>query len=263
MAGKKQAGRPKPWPVNVYGVDEEGGRQRTRLFFATREEAEQRAAELRRAVRAFTGRRAFDLEAFEDFLAQRPAEAVRGGARWAEWAEVYFEDMAARGLSREHCSHSRTQVGRLVEQLERGAVAATPASLQEALHRIPGRPGTRRAYRATWSGFFAWLERTGRQEQNPMRQVRAPKIVQAEPEALEVAAVEGLLRRAWEEDRALVPYLAVQAFAGLRVATAQRLDGRELVVPERSSCSCAKARPGGTSSGWRWTWSASRPSWRP
>lgn len=159
VAGKKQAGRPKPWPVNVYGFDETGKKLRTRLFYATREEAEQRAVDLRRAARALSGRRAFDLVAFEAFLEQRPAgpqvdESAR--ADWARWAEEYLRDLAASAVSERHVSQTRTRLQPLLKRLDGLSVeAVTVRRLQQWLNALPWSSVTRKGYRVAWSGYFA------------------------------------------------------------------------------------------------------------
>lgn len=84
-------------------------------------------------------------------------------------------------------------------------------------------PNVGRHYIRTLSSFFNWAIQTGSCSVNPTENVRVPKLETPRREVLTPEQTRHVLETAVKTEPAIVPYVAILAFAGLRPEEAKRL----------------------------------------
>lgn len=140
--------------------------------------------------------------------------------------ELYQEFLAVKtkaGLRPRSLQSIRYKIGTLAREMPSTAVAAvTPGILDAWLDKTTTTPQTRRDLITHATVLFNYAIRAGYIAENPAVRLERPRVDQSTTEIFPVTDVERLLITAFTQFRALVPWLAVGFFAGLRTA---ELDG--------------------------------------
>lgn len=138
----------------------------------------------------------------------------------------FFSHLAAAGLSPATIALRRAHLERFARDIRQDIDAATVEDLEEFLARPGWTNDYRRSLRATMRTYFAWLQATGRRQDNPA--VLLPKIKAAPPRPRPTPdlALAAALRDA-DEDTALMIRLGVEA--GLRRGEVCKVHGRDLI----------------------------------
>jgi len=92
----------------------------------------------------------------------------------------------------------------------------TVAIVEDWLRKGKYTPGTRAAYLRALGAFFQWAKKRKHMSENPARAIDKPREDRKAVTYLPVKDAEKLLRVASESHPAIVPYLAIGMFAGLR-----------------------------------------------
>lgn len=78
--------------------------------------------------------------------------------------------------------------------------------------------------------MFSYAQQRGVVDRNPVLRTAKPKLIDSPPEIFSVEELRALLKAAQDTEPAVVPMLAIGAFAGLRDAEIKRLDWSEIKV---------------------------------
>lgn len=222
--------------------------ERIRKSFPTEKEAR---AEMRRfgEMRRNLGDRAAEVDPEEigKFLLAKRRLADVGGT-WEEAVEFYLRHgrpvkeavglrdllrlwLASRGPRRSsrHVGGVRATVQSFFEEYGHGETLANEvpaADLAEFLVRAEWAPATQAGQKRNLSALFSWGVEQGYVSRNPVEGILTddPDLMERPIEYLSVEDCARLLRGAWEDDAALLPYFVLAMFAGIRRAELGRLD---------------------------------------
>ena len=132
----------------------------------------------------------------------------------------------ADGVSERHLSDIRSRLSVFAEKFNGQMVATiTSKEIDTWLRSLPVAPLTRNHYRQVVVLAFNFAVRAGYATTNPAAHAAKAKVVGEVPGILSVSEVARLLEAA---SPALLPYVAIGAFAGLRRAELERLDWSEV-----------------------------------
>lgn len=120
----------------------------------------------------------------------------------------FLEDRAASGLRPRSLQNLRYTLAKLP--------AGPLPNTGRLAGLLPRNPTTRNNLRRAWHTFFAWCVGRGYLHANPAAALSMARLDERIPEVLTVLQARSLLEAAWRDDRAYVPYFALQLFAGLR-----------------------------------------------
>lgn len=146
----------------------------------------------------------------------------------------YEEDKRGEGLREKSLQGNLSAVRKL--PLDMKVDKITPERIEGALDRSS--PSSFNTHRARIRGFFTWAIGKEYCSANPVDRIASIKIDDTDPEAYSVDQVKRLLRAARDtRDGALLPYMVLGLFAGIRPDEVQKLqwgdiylDGKESVV---------------------------------
>lgn len=143
----------------------------------------------------------------------------------------YLESMQ-RGL--DYRKHVEAHLRDLLEEMgDRQVHEITLQELSAYIFNIPYAPITKRHYKRTIGGAYAfWIEQ-GWAIENPAKKVRTPDVVTPEPGILTVAETERLFWANQKVDPEICGLLALGAFAGMRSSAISRLDYSEIDFHQR------------------------------
>lgn len=227
------------------------GSRRVRRYFRTREEAE---ADVRRVIAeardfdphlAGLVRRLASLERRE--LALLLEERERHGLSLAEYRRALADRRPAASavtlggllerflaakqptVGKRHYNNLSKELGRFIaNRRELPAAAVTAADLRAYLHGNGWAPDTIRSLLVDLSSFFAFAVAEKLLLENPAAAVDAPRRRDKEPHPLSVPDAARLLAACQRTDPALLPWIALQLFAGIRRAEVMRLTAADL-----------------------------------
>ncbi len=98
---------------------------------------------------------------------------------------------------------------------------------------MPYQPVTKRHYKRTIGGAYAWWIEQGWAIDNPAKRVRTPDVVTPEPGILTVDETESLFRANERVDPEICGLLALGAFAGMRSSAISKLEYHEIDFTQR------------------------------
>jgi integrase len=109
----------------------------------------------------------------------------------------------------------------------------TPQMVADYIYRLPYKPVTKRHYKRSLGGAFAWWMEQGWAMENPARKVRTPEVLTPEPGILSVADMTALFRANEKVDPEVCGLLALGAFAGMRSSAIAKIDYSEIDFVQR------------------------------
>lgn len=98
---------------------------------------------------------------------------------------------------------------------------------------MPYKPVTKRHYKRSIGGAYAWWIEQGWAMDNPAKKVRTPEVVTPEPGILTVEETEALFRANEKVDPEICGLLALGAFAGIRASAISKIDYDEIDFNQR------------------------------
>lgn len=113
---------------------------------------------------------------------------------------------------------------------DRPVASVTVEEVDNWLRALPLSPKSRANYRANIGVMFSYAEQRRLVDRNPVLRTAKPKLIDSPPEIFSVEELRALLVGARDTEPAVVPMLAIGAFAGLRDAEIKRLDWSEIKV---------------------------------
>lgn len=145
--------------------------------------------------------------AVADFLAAKTAEGVSPHSL-AHWKPVFKRFTAGIGAD---------TAGAISREMIAGWVSGLPLAAQSRVSHL-----------TRVRQLFRWLILTRKLSVNPCDGIKAPKVIADDVEVLTVADGAKLFAKASAESRELFGRLALEAFAGLRFASAQVITGADI-----------------------------------
>lgn len=136
------------------------------------------------------------------------------------YIERYIIDLRERGCTDATIEGYRKNLTRADRELPEGLQDANSVELKAWVHREDLSQASKRAYDAALRGYFAWRERLGLLEWNPMSQLVAPKVPEGLPN---VAADEQVRWAVHETPEPLRTWAILAAYGGLRCLEISRL----------------------------------------
>lgn len=132
----------------------------------------------------------------------------------------YMIDLRERGCTEATIEGYRKNLTRANRELPMGLQDANSVELKAWVRREGLSPASQRAYDAALRGYFAWRERLGLLEWNPMSQLVPPKVPEGLPN---VAADEQVRWAVHETPDPLKTWAILAAYGGLRCIEISRL----------------------------------------
>ena len=222
------------------------GRRRWRRFFETRAKADA-YAHLRRVELANVGAEGVAMSADERTMARECAAMLaphgktirdattfflihlRSAARSVPVVQLVKEVQASKakdGAGKRHLGDLKSRLAVFERDFEGRLVSdVTTADLDDWLRGLLVGPVGRNNFRKVVRGAFSYAVARGYCSANPVTATARAKVTDKPPGILSVADATALLAHA---DVAVLPYLAIGLFAGLRRAELERLDWREV-----------------------------------
>lgn len=230
--GQRKDDRPKPFFVRY-------GNPRKTESFATEVERNDRAVELRDAREEHGAAvMRFDPREWADFQAWKAEQAkLRHGLKVGEAVADYLKLRGAEGLAEDSYRHTKTNLTRFAEAYGATPLGdVTPDHVRLWLDQLKAQRGfqaaTLRHHRKDVNVFFNRAVREKWVQDNPCKAVVPPKVVHGEDVAVMALADAFAFFKANRDQRA-VGRLALEAFAGLRHASVQRLTKPDLDFENR------------------------------
>jgi integrase len=109
----------------------------------------------------------------------------------------------------------------------------THQMIAEYILSMPYKPVTKRHYKRSIGGAYAWWIEQGWAMDNPAKKVRTPEVVTPEPGILTVEETEALFRANEKVDPEICGLLALGAFAGIRASAISKIDYDEIDFTQR------------------------------
>jgi integrase len=219
------------WVLNVPAELADTGKRR-QLFYATKKAASAEAEKLRAradnfgiSLTALTPVRiAQAAEAFKisDSLGVDLLDAVRGYAEFHKartaskpWGEVFDEYLAMPKKRSTKYSRELAQARRAMERFDRAPIVDVSAQdVEKALSAFA--PSTRNAKMRVLRAIFNLGIKRGYLQQNPIARLDFSELDSSEVEVFTPGQVEAMLSFAREHDLALLPFLTLGCFCGIR-----------------------------------------------
>ena len=147
----------------------------------------------------------------------------------AELANEVLEAKRKDGMSTTYIGDLKKRLARFSADFGNRAIAAiTVEELDNWLRNLECGPKSRANFRANVGVMFSYAERRRVIDSNPVLRTAQPKLVDKPPEIFAVDELAALLHAALSNAPAVVPMLAIGAFAGLREAEIKWLDWAEI-----------------------------------
>lgn len=109
----------------------------------------------------------------------------------------------------------------------------THQRIAKYIFSMPYKPVTKRHYKRSIGGAYAWWIEQGWAVDNPAKKVRTPDVVTPEPGILTVEEMESLFRANEMIDPEICGLLALGAFAGMRSSAISKVDYHEIDFNQR------------------------------
>jgi integrase len=224
----------------IEGVRVNGKRQRK--FFATLDAAEKELARIKikqrkegeNALRLSDSLRIMALDSAEKLkpfgktiadAADFYAKFLRDAERSIPVSDLVKEYLAAQKRlkrSEAHISDLTQRLGRFKEDFaDRPIRTVTTTEIEEWLHHLKLSPQSINNFRARLAALFAYAEKRGYVEKNPVSAIDKVKLVDAPPEIFTAEQLKKIIEACPTD---LLPCIALGAFAGLRTAELLRLE---------------------------------------
>ena len=153
-------------------------------------------------------------------------EATQRSVKVSQALEELVENRKGEGLSERYCHDLELRIGRFAKDFgDRIVSTINTAEIDDWLTGLNLAPVTRNTFRRDLRTLFSFCITRRYCVDNPVANARKAKEVDGEVGVLSVDETVRLLEAA---DDAVLPYLAIGAFAGLRPAELQRLDWKEI-----------------------------------
>ena len=228
-------------PTAKWVVGYKHGQKRKREFFPTKAEAETRAEQVRIELQNL-GAKAFEIgsslrfeamdcsaklepfgrtltEAVDHFIAH--LRATERSCTVQELVTEYTEGKGQRGLSSRHLGDLASRLGRFARTFGSAIVSEVSAKQIDVwLTGLALKAQSTNNYRTVLNSLFNYGKKLGYVTVNPMTGIERHKTTDAPPSILLPEELRQLLEAS---PSALVPYIAIGAFAGLRSAELDRL----------------------------------------
>ena len=152
-----------------------------------------------------------------------------------EAVTMFMNAQRGRGLSERHIDTLDSHLSQFKKAFTCGLRSISVAEINEYLGRIT-HPRTRSNHRVSLGILFHWARDQGYvapSVETVVDRSDKPKVRRKDPGILSPADMERLLRLAETDAPEIIPYLAIGAFAGVRVAEIQRLRVRDINLPQR------------------------------
>lgn len=146
----------------------------------------------------------------------------------------YLKEKEAEGISEGAQSHIKKWVGRFVDGFgDRDAAAITREDVSGWVRSLDCAPATRRGHLIKLRSFFSWLIECDKLEKNPCAGVKSPKLIDAEVGIYTLEQGCALFEKNAGQPRELLGRMALEAFAGLRFSSAQKITAADIKFAER------------------------------
>ena len=109
----------------------------------------------------------------------------------------------------------------------------THQMIADYIFGLPYKPVTKRHYKRSIGGAYAWWIEQGWAMDNPAKKVRTPEVVTPEPGILSVEETEKLFRANEKIDPEICGLLALGAFAGMRSSAISKVEYHEIDFAQR------------------------------
>lgn len=153
----------------------------------------------------------------------------------AELRDQYLADLTRRKCRPRTLQDNRHRLGKLAADYgDRAACTITTAEILQWLELRGGGPVNCDNFRRVFRAAFNFARKRGIMTFNPADAIEAIQADDAMPEHWPASKVETLLRNAQAFAPSVLPYFALQAFAGLRPDEAAGLRWENVNLPERS-----------------------------
>src|SRR5438874_7338290 len=221
-----------------------------RMFFKTRAEAEAECLRqktlLERHSREAVGLQQRDMSEFinargtlaqygktindaVEFLVDHEERVRRCKTTVKELAAEVIEAKRRDGRSDAYLSDLRKRLSRFCQHFgDRPIASVTIEETDNWLRNLPLSPKSRANYRANVGVVFSYAKQRRMVDLNPIEFTAKPKLPDNPPEIFTVDELRALLETAQRIEPAVVPMLAIGAFAGLRDAEIRRLEWSEV-----------------------------------
>lgn len=151
---------------------------------------------------------------------------VQRSCRVNELASSFIEAKEADGNGQRYLKTLHSRLGRFQKTFGQQVIATiSPHQCNQWLRNLPCGPETRNSYRRVLNTFFADATDQGYCAENPIKKTAVAKETDKPVGVLTPQQTRALLDNASHE---LIPFIAIGAFAGLRVAEIGRLDWKEI-----------------------------------
>ena len=149
--------------------------------------------------------------------------------------ERYLKDKRKSGRRPGTLEDIAHRVGRFAKRLGETAVHEISShDIERWMDQLKWGPSARDKNRTALMGFFNYALKHEYVRQNPVKKLERPIIDRKTPKAFTPAQVERLMRAAQKHRPAMVPYLAIGLFAGLRPTEVKNLNWHEINLKSRT-----------------------------
>ena len=146
----------------------------------------------------------------------------------------YILSMERVGRNESYIGHVKRSLADLQDEFGNKVVREISGeSLRNHIYSLSYKPVTLRNRRNYLFGAFAWWQKQGWVDANPMKQVETPQVQDKEPGILTVAETRQLFRVNEKVDPEICGLLALGAFAGMRTSAISRIDYPEIDFHQR------------------------------
>jgi integrase len=153
----------------------------------------------------------------------------RSGITVKQLADEVVEAKRRDGLSKDYLVDLELRLRRFSQDFGSRAIASvTVEEIDDWLRNLDGAPGSRANYRRNVGVLFSYATKRRILDLNPVLYTAKPKLIDKAPDIFSVDDLRSLLEVARRVAPAVVPMLAIGAFAGLRDAEIERLDWSEV-----------------------------------
>ena len=238
------------------GHDKNGKPIRRKNYFATKEQANAFAAELRAKLASHGARHAHvadderaALIRFRTWAESRDEpvklldlinEAITARERVAVTATVQdlidarITHAQRKGSAKRHIEDLESRLNRFAKVFgKRNAANVTSSDIEQWIHKTTSNAVTFGNFMRAINSVFTLALKQGKVRENPVSRIEAPKVVRSAPKVLKPTELHALLTAASQRLR---PLLVLQAFAGVRRAEAERLTWAHIHLDTQEPC---------------------------
>ena len=172
------------------------------------------------------------LEAAADFYLRHVGQTCAAGVE--DIAQQYYESLTNANRRPATVQAARVKINRFIRSSGIDDLRlATPSDLEEWLNAQKFSPANREAYLRYLRAFFGYAMKRGYIATNPASHVEKPQLDSNVPQIMDVDEVKKLFGEAEKSAAALIPYLAIGFFAGLRPSEIKGLHRKDVDLDKR------------------------------